>query len=166
MDSYKSKYRPCVGIMLINNGGLVWIGERMMSQSNQTDQLLWQMPQGGIDDGEKPLNAAKRELYEETSVSSISVMAEAQEWLTYEIPSEIGNRKTWNKKYKGQCQRWFAFRFDGDDSEIDIFNPPDGHKQEFTNWRWESAARIPELVIPFKRDVYRKVVEIFSQFTN
>ena len=149
-------YRPCVGVMLFNRDGLVFVGRRI-------DQTVegWQMPQGGIDDGEEPYAAALRELYEETNVRSASLIAEAPDWLSYDLPEESGNR--WRSRYRGQTQKWFLLRFEGEEAEIDIRRPAGGaHKPEFDAWRWEQFARLPELVVPFKRAVYEKVVALFA----
>jgi putative (di)nucleoside polyphosphate hydrolase len=156
-------YRPCVGLALFNPAGLVFIGRR--ANRSQREHVApgheWQMPQGGIDAGEQPIEAAYRELREETKVSSVSLLAEAPDWLSYDLPREIG-REAWRGKYRGQSQKWFAFRFDGDESEIDILNPGGGHKPEFDAWRWVPLAETAELIIPFKREVYREVVRLFT----
>ena len=120
----------------------------------------WQMPQGGIDLGEMPRAAALRELREETSISRVSFLAEAPHWLTYDLPDLT--RRTWKGRYKGQTQKWFAFRFEGDEREIDILNPAGGHRPEFDDWRWEALENLPDLIIPFKRDVYEEVVKVFA----
>ncbi|MEI5665458.1 RNA pyrophosphohydrolase [Bosea sp. CCNWLW174] len=156
-------YRPCVGLALFNPAGLVFVGRRAnRSQREHTAPgHEWQMPQGGIDAGEQPIEAAYRELREETNVSSVSLLAEAPEWLSYDLPYEIG-KEAWRGRYRGQSQKWFAFRFDGDESEIDILNPGGGHKPEFDAWRWVPLAETTELIIPFKREVYREVVRLFA----
>lgn len=156
-------YRPCVGLALFNPAGLVFVGRRAnRSQREHTAPgHEWQMPQGGIDAGEEPIAAAYRELREETNVSSVSLLAEAPGWLSYDLPREIG-REAWRGRYRGQSQKWFAFRFDGDESEIDILNPGSGHKPEFDAWRWVPLAETAELIIPFKREVYREVVRLFA----
>lgn len=156
-------YRPCVGLALFNPAGLVFVGRRAnRSQREHTAPgHEWQMPQGGIDAGEQPIEAAYRELREETNVSSVSLLAEAPDWLSYDLPREIG-REAWRGKYRGQSQKWFAFRFDGDESEIDILNPGGSHKPEFDAWRWVPLAETAELIIPFKREVYREVVRQFA----
>lgn len=155
-------YRPCVGLALFNPAGLVFIGRR--ANRSQREHVApgheWQMPQGGIDPGEQPIEAAYRELREETNVSSVTLLAEAPDWLSYDLPREIG-REAWRGKYRGQSQKWFAFRFEGDESEIDI-QSPGGHKPEFDAWRWVPLAETPELIIPFKRDVYREVARLFA----
>lgn len=158
-------YRPCVGIMVLNPAGLVWAGRRIPEGNSEYDgsPMLWQMPQGGIDDGEDPLPAALRELYEETGMKSVSLLAEASRWINYDLPAEligIGLRG----KYRGQTQRWFAFRFEGDEAEIDIVSPAGGHKAEFDAWRWDRLERTPGLIIPFKRDVYVEVARLFAPF--
>lgn len=156
-------YRPCVGLALFNRAGLVFIGRR--ANRSQREHVApgheWQMPQGGIDADEQPIEAAYRELREETNVSSVSLLAEAPDWLSYDLPREIG-KEAWRGKYRGQSQKWFAFRFEGDESEIDILNPGGGHKPEFDAWRWVPLAETPELIIPFKREVYREVVRLFA----
>jgi putative (di)nucleoside polyphosphate hydrolase len=122
------------------------------------------MPQGGIDPGEEPLQAAVRELYEEANISSVSLLAEADEWLCYDLPARLGGQ-AWKGRYRGQSQKWFAFRFDGDDAEIDVVRPGGGlHKPEFSEWRWEELARVPDLIVPFKRGVYAQVAKLFARF--
>lgn len=158
-------YRPCVGIMLINPVGLVWTGKRINGPEHVDATHAWQMPQGGIDKGEDPLAAAKRELFEETSVTSATLLGEAPEWYAYDLPAPVAG-KAWKGKYRGQTQKWFAFRFEGADSEIDVVNLPHGHKAEFSAWRWEKAENLPELIIPFKRGVYEQVVEAFRHLTS
>jgi putative (di)nucleoside polyphosphate hydrolase len=119
------------------------------------------MPQGGLDKGEDPYEAALRELYEETSVKHASLIAEAPGWFTYDLPLDL-IPTSWNGRYRGQKQKWFALRFEGDDSEIDVLNPGGGkHQSEFTAWRWEKLDRLPELIVPFKRGVYEEVVATF-----
>lgn len=119
------------------------------------------MPQGGIDKGEDPLDAAYRELYEETGIKTVTLLAEARDWINYDLPPAligIGLRG----KFRGQTQRWFAFRFDGDDSEIAINPPPGGHEPEFDAWEWKPMQQLPELIVPFKRAVYDQVVAEFQ----
>lgn len=157
-------YRPCVGIMLINPEGRVWIGSRDDGSNTSQYEYAWQMPQGGIDKGETPEYAARRELYEETSVRSVTLLEEAPEWFAYDYPEDVV-RVSRKGKYRGQAQRWIAYRFDGMDDEIDILTPPDGHQAEFSAWRWEDAARLPDLIVPFKRPVYERVVAAFSHLT-
>jgi putative (di)nucleoside polyphosphate hydrolase len=118
------------------------------------------MPQGGLDAGEDPLQAARRELAEETGVVSAEFLAEAQEWYSYDLPEDVA-KASWKGRYRGQTQKWFAFRFTGTDTEIDVLAPPGGHKAEFSAWRWERMDNLPGLIIPFKRPVYEKVVAAF-----
>jgi len=153
--------------MLLNRNGLVFIGRRRNKrlQGHIATDHEWQMPQGGIDAGEDPYHAALRELLEETNVSSASFLAEAQDWLTYDLPVEFA-KKSWKGRYQGQRQKWFALRFEGDDSEINIHTPAGGQKPEFDAWRWEPMQRLSELIIPFKRPVYEKVVESFRHLSE
>jgi len=169
VDRASLPYRPCVGIMVLNRDGLVFFGRRVSRDNPEHvpgSRLEWQMPQGGIDPGEMPLDAARRELWEETSIRSVSLLAEAPEWLSYDLP-DIARSKAWSGRYRGQTQRWFAFRFEGDESEIDIVAPGGGrHKPEFQAWRWERMADLPRHVIEFKRPVYEKVVSFFAPFAG
>ena len=163
MTSPLPVYRPCVGVMLINKAGLVLIGRRRNRRlaEHTAPGFEWQMPQGGIDGGEDPLAAARRELLEETNVSTAAFLAEAPAWYTYDLPVDI-YQKAWKGRYQGQRQKWFAFRFDGEEREIDIERPAGGAKPEFDAWRWEKMAKLPELIIPFKRGVYENVVRDFA----
>ncbi len=166
MPNYESlPYRPCAGIMVINRAGLVFIGRRSSGPEHVDDVHVWQMPQGGIDDNEEPYKAALRELYEETSIRSLEKLGEVGDWLTYDIPRDIVGQ-VWKGKYRGQKQKWYALRFVGDDSEIDIENLHHGHEPEFIAWRWERIENLPALIIPFKRKIYERVVAEFSPFTR
>ena len=159
-------YRPCVGLMVLNRAGLVWIGKRQDGPEHVDATHNWQMPQGGIDPGEDAEAAARRELYEETSIRSVEKLAEIAEWLPYDLPAAVGDF-AWKGRYRGQTQRWFAFRFTGDDREIDIAHPGGGgHKPEFVEWRWELMANLPDLIIPFKRPVYERVVRDFARLAG
>jgi putative (di)nucleoside polyphosphate hydrolase len=153
-------YRSCVGIMLINSAGLVFIGRRAGGIEHVDDTHVWQMPQGGIDPGEDTFAAARRELMEETNVRSVEKLGEVPEWLTYDIPRTVAGR-AWKGRYRGQKQKWFALRFTGEDREIDVASPA-GHKQEFIAWRWEPMKNLPDLIVPFKRPVYERVVQAFA----
>lgn len=156
-------YRPCVGIAVFNAAGLVLIGHRRGS-AREGERFAWQMPQGGIDRHETPVAAARRELYEETNIRSVSLLGEAPDWLNYDLPETI-NGSPWRGRYTGQTQKWFAMRFEGDESEIDVLNPAGGaHKPEFIDWRWERLERVPELIVPFKRQVYERIAVDFSRF--
>lgn len=150
-------YRPCVGVVLVNRDGLVFLGQRLGGPEHVDAYHSWQMPQGGIDEGEKPGDAALRELYEETNVSSVTFLGETAEWLAYDLPEPIA-REAWKGRYRGQKQKWIALRFTGEDAEIDVASPGGGkHRPEFINWRWERLDRTPGLIIPFKRPVYEQV---------
>lgn len=155
-------YRLCVGIALFNKAGLVWIGCRSDKDAEgEGAGHWWQMPQGGIDEGEDPHEAALRELYEETSVKNASLLQETSDWLTYDLPIELAVH-SWGGRYRGQKQKWFALRFNGDENEIDVVRPGGGkHKSEFSEWRWEKLDRLPALIVPFKRKVYEEVAAEF-----
>jgi putative (di)nucleoside polyphosphate hydrolase len=159
--------RPCAGIALFNAEGRVWIGRRSPKWARTPQTYLtghmWQLPQGGIFEGELPADAAVRELREETGVSSVSLLAEIPEWLSYELPSDLLGIAL-KGRYGGQRLRWFAMRFEGDDSEIDI--DTDGIKSEFDAWRWADLAELPELALPFKRSVYETVASAFAPFAR
>lgn len=158
----KLPYRPCVGIMLLNSSNKVWIGRRAMKRSVQQDEPgSWQMPQGGIDKGEDPLPAALRELEEETGISDVEVIGQTEDWLTYDLPDHLVG-KALKGKYCGQKQKWFAMRYLGDDSAIDLSKAED---DEFDDWRWEDAAQLPGLIVEFKRPVYEEVVKHFAHLT-
>jgi putative (di)nucleoside polyphosphate hydrolase len=155
-------YRPCVGMMVLNRDGRVFIGRRIDGPEHVDNVHVWQMPQGGVDEGEDPYPAALRELYEETNIRSVEKIGEIKDWLFYDIPREIVGQ-AWKGKYRGQKQKWYALRFSGDESEIDIAHPGGGgHKPEFVEWRWEPLKNLPGLIVPFKRDVYERVVAEFA----
>ena len=155
-------YRPCAGVMVLNRAGLVFVGRRKGGPEHVDTTHVWQMPQGGIDEGEDPYAGALRELYEETSITSVDKLGEIADWLAYDIPRDIVG-EAWQGKFRGQKQKWYALRFRGADSEIDIATPGGGHhKPEFIDWRWVEMKSLPELVVPFKRDIYEQVVKAFS----
>ncbi|WP_265516284.1 RNA pyrophosphohydrolase [Nitratireductor luteus] len=158
----KLPYRPCVGIMVLNDTGAVWAGRRIIEPEGEMEgaTMLWQMPQGGIDRGEDPFEAAKRELYEETGMKSVSLLAEAPEWIDYDLPEHLVGIAL-KGKFGGQTQKWFAFRFEGDESEIAINPPPGGHEPEFDAWAWKPMDELPDLIVPFKRRVYEDVIAAF-----
>jgi putative (di)nucleoside polyphosphate hydrolase len=158
-------YRPCVGVMLLNPQGLAFIGRRVGGPEHVDLSHAWQMPQGGIDAGEEPWRAALRELCEETSIRSVERLGEIADWLTYDIPRDLVGQ-AWKGKYRGQKQKWFALRFTGTEKEIDVEHPDGGHEQEFASWRWEPLQNVPDLVVPFKRAVYERVVREFLPLTR
>ncbi|MEM7299558.1 MAG: RNA pyrophosphohydrolase [Pseudomonadota bacterium] len=160
-------YRRCVGVMVLNSEGKVWVGERISPPNSEysNEPKLWQMPQGGIDKGEDPLPAAWRELYEETGIESVDLIAEAPDWISYDLPDHligIGLKG----KFRGQKQRWFAFRFTGSESEIRISPPPDGHPAEFQDWQWVDMDQLPDLIVSFKRQTYQDVVAVFRHLVE
>ena len=160
-------YRPNVGIALFNASGHVLIGCRFRDDGPEIilPGLEWQMPQGGVDPGEDTWEAAKRELYEETSVRSVEKLGEVADWLIYDIPRTVAGR-AWKGRYRGQRQKWYAVRFIGEDTEINVESPGGGHKAEFVSWRWEPMRNLPDLIVPFKRPVYERVVKEFSKLAG
>lgn len=158
-------YRDCVGVALFNAEGQVFIGRRKpdpWTEDRSEIAAPWQMPQGGIDAGEEPEEAARRELFEETSVRSVSLLAEAPGWIYYDLPDEALGIAL-KGKYRGQRQRWFAYRLTGTVDEINVDAPGDGSMPaEFDAWRWETLERMPDIIVPFKRDAYQRVVALFS----
>lgn len=148
-------YRPCVGIVLLNSSGLIFAGRRIDTRGGAHE--AWQMPQGGIDEGEGPREAAFRELEEETGVTNAQIIAESSEWMTYDLPPELLG-KIWNGKYRGQKQKWYAMVFTGQDADINIAT----EHPEFEEWRWMPGADILKHIVEFKRDVYEHVLDGFS----
>lgn len=159
------EYRPCVGIMVLNRAGKVWMGRRYDDSNRYEMGELWQMPQGGIDPGEEPVEAALRELYEETSIKSVEIIRESQDWFKYDLPAAIA-KTGWRTRYRGQIQKWFAVRFEGTDDEIDILDPGNGDQPEFDLWKWVPMADVPGMIVAFKRGVYESVVEEFADLTE
>ena len=166
MNEVRLPYRPCVGTMVLNRDGLVFVGRRTSGPEHlDADRThSWQMPQGGIDAGEEPLAAALRELREETNITSVTLLAEAPDWFTYDLPPALIG-KAWNGRFRGQRQKWYALRFTGSDAEIDIANPA-GHDPEFVAWRWAALNELPDLVVPFKRQVYTAIVAEFARLVT
>lgn len=160
-------YRPNVGIALFNAGGEVLIARRYKNDGPEIilPGLEWQMPQGGIDPDEDPRQTAQRELYEETGVTSVSYLGETPGWMAYEFPPYDGPPHRFSV-FRGQQQKWFAFRFTGDESEIELLTPRNGMPAEFDAWRWERLERVADLVVPFRRDVYLSVAQAFARFAD
>lgn len=157
IDPTTLPYRRNVGVMAINRAGRVWIGRRV--DVKKLAEGWWQMPQGGLDDGEEPASAALRELQEETGMRSAEIIAAASAWRPYDLPPELLG-KVLGGKYRGQTQLWFLVRFLGNDDEISL-TPPEGHDAEFDAWRWADIDELVPLIVPFKRDVYVSVIDEF-----
>lgn len=149
-------YRPCVGLMVINDKKNIFTGQRLDFVST-----AWQMPQGGIDDGEEELNAAYRELREETSITkkNVKLLAMSNDWYSYDLPVELVS-KLWNGIYIGQKQKWFLMEFIGNDDEINLKT----EIPEFSCWRWSTKQELIESIVPFKKDLYEAVIKEFQTF--
>ena len=154
MSAQNLPYRPCVGIMLFNQDGEVFVGKRI-------DQTVegWQMPQGGIDKGETPVEAALRELQEEVGTDKAVIIGEMEDWVTYDLPPHLVG-VAFHGKYRGQRQKWFALRFTGNDADIDLT----AHEPEFSAFQWVSLEALPSLIVPFKRETYKAVIAAFRNF--
>jgi putative (di)nucleoside polyphosphate hydrolase len=147
-------YRPCVGIMLFNKDGKVFVGKRI-------DQTVegWQMPQGGIDKGETPKQAAQRELQEEVGTGKAEIMGEMDDWVTYDLPEHLVG-VAFHGKFKGQTQKWFAMRFTGEDADIDLT----AHDPEFSGYQWVALDKLVDIIVPFKRETYRAVIAALGKY--
>lgn len=152
LDSEVLGYRPAVGIMLLNRHGEVFVARRL----DMPMLPAWQMPQGGIDAGESPRQAALRELKEEIGTDKAEILGESRGWLKYDLPAELAGR-IWGGRYRGQQQKWFVMRFTGDDRDIDLAT----EHPEFDAWQWVAPTRLPELIVPFKRQLY---IDILAEF--
>ena len=145
-------YRPCAGIFLINDQGRVFVAARIDQPSH-----YWQMPQGGIDEGESPLEAAFREMKEEIGTNNAKLLAETKDWINYDLPAPMIG-KIWGGRYRGQSQKWFAFRYLGSDQEIDI----ETEHPEFSEWQWIDPSELLNYCIEFKQETYRRVLNEFQ----
>jgi putative (di)nucleoside polyphosphate hydrolase len=152
MPGVTLRYRPAVGIMLLNQAGEVFVARRI----NMPMLPAWQMPQGGIDPGETPLGAALRELKEEIGTNEAELLGETRGWLKYDLPADLA-RGVWSGRYRGQRQKWFAMRFTGNDTDIDLA----AEHPEFDAWKWIRPERLPEVIVSFKRQLY---IDILAEF--
>jgi putative (di)nucleoside polyphosphate hydrolase len=152
-------YRPNVGVVVFNHDGRVWLGRR----AGTTGPFNWQFPQGGVDPGEDFEDAAKRELLEETGISDVSPLGSTDGWITYDFPPEVLNNEKASRGFLGQKQKWFAYRFEGRDAEIDLEG---WHEVEFDAWRWAELDEVLAHVVPFKREAYEQVLAAFGPFSE
>ncbi|MCC3861640.1 RNA pyrophosphohydrolase [Pseudemcibacter aquimaris] len=149
-------YRPCAGIMLLNADNKVFVAKRI-----DTKVEAWQMPQGGIDEGEDTREAALRELEEETGINNVTIIDEYDGWLTYDLPDELYG-KVWKGRYGGQSMKWYVMRFNGQDSDINI----ETAHPEFAEWKWSDMRDLPDMIVPFKRDIYQKLADKFAHLAG
>ncbi len=151
------KYRRCVGIMILNDKNEILVGRRIDHPSG-----YWQMPQGGIDKNEIPEEAVWREMMEEVGTNEVELISTSSKWFTYNIPKDTLKTLPWGEKYIGQTQKWFVFRLIGDDSKINI----ETENPEFSEWKWANFDSIADSIVPFKREVYKKVLNEFKKLFN
>ena len=151
MSGKDLSYRPCVGVMMLNTDNQVFVAKRI-----DTVAEAWQMPQGGIDEGEDPEETALRELKEEIGTNNVEVITESSAWLTYDLPDELIG-KVWKGKYRGQTMKWFLMRFLGDDNEIDL----ETAHPEFHDWKWLPPENLPDMIVPFKKQLYTDILAEF-----
>lgn len=156
IDPASLPYRPCVGLMVLNSGGKVFLGKRI-DQSIES----WQMPQGGIDEGESPRETALRELEEEIGTTKVEFLREHPNWLTYDLPPQLIGI-AWQGRFRGQKLKWFAVRFLGADADINVKTD----HQEFSDWKWAGIDDLLRLIVPFKRETYAKVIAAFSDLAK
>ena len=149
----EKKYRKCVGMMILNNNNEILVGKRMDHPSG-----FWQMPQGGIDKNEIPEEAVWREMMEEIGTNNAKMIKISSQWINYEIPRETLQTLPWGEKYIGQTQKWFAFRFTGEDIDINVGT----ENPEFSEWKWIEKKNILNNIVPFKKEVYIKILEEFK----
>jgi putative (di)nucleoside polyphosphate hydrolase len=155
--AFPRHYRPNVGLMLISPDRRIFIGHR----PRMAAEMAWQMPQGGIDEGEQPIEAACRELGEEVGTTKALFLRETRDWITYDVPADVAPSH-WKGRWKGQTQKWFALAFIGRDDDIDLA----AHEQEFDAWRWATSREVLELIVPFKRAVYEAVLKEFADLVD
>ncbi len=156
-DDDPRPFRTGVGALLLNDDGRVWIGERIR-RAGQQMEFPWQLPQGGLDEGEDPRDAVFRELEEETGTANAEIIAETPGWLTYDLPVDIRDQ-VWKGRFRGQRQKWYAMRFLGRDTEFDLMTH---EKPEFSSWRWAPMTELPGLIVPFKRGLYHELLSVFG----
>lgn len=154
IDREKLPYRKCVGVMLLNEDKHILVGKRLDSKLD-----AWQMPQGGIEKGEDPETAALRELEEEIGTANVDIICESESWYDYDIPDEL-IPNFWGGKFRGQTQKWFLAEFQGNDEEINIAT----EEPEFSDWKWAEPITLPIIIVPFKRELYKELVNEFSNY--
>ncbi|MEQ9112100.1 MAG: RNA pyrophosphohydrolase [Rhodospirillaceae bacterium] len=152
MSKTQRGYRQGVGVVLLNAKNRVFVAQRI-----DTTEPAWQMPQGGLDQGEDPYTAALRELKEETGTDKATLIAETKDWLRYDLPEDL-QAKMWKGKYRGQEQKWYLMRFTGTDADINI----DTKHPEFSDWKWAEFTTLPDMIVGFKKELYNQVVTAFK----